>query len=176
MIKIGMYVDASNLYKKDATPIDYRELRQFAEDKGELLRCNIYVSVDPENPKPVKGFISALRDMGYKVIEKGWVRDSEGRIKANMDMDLAIDMLLEASNLDVLILVSGDSDFVRLVRAVQAFGKRVECIAFRERTSYDLIREVDEYTALESIPGIFMEKREEDQPVGVDNDPKDVGY
>jgi len=164
-LKAGLYVDAANLYRKEGPSINYRILKDFVSGGRELLRCNAYVTVDPENPKPVKGFISALRDIGFKVIEKEWSRSVEGRVKANMDMELAVDILTQAENLDVVILASGDSDFVRLVRAVQNLGKRVEVIAFQDRVCFDLIKEADAFNALESLEDIFMETMEPPQPI-----------
>ncbi len=164
-LKAGLYVDAANLYRKEGPSINYRILKDFITEGRELLRCNAYVTVDPENPKPVKGFISALRDIGFKVIEKEWSRSVDGRVKANMDMELAVDMLTQAENLDVVILASGDSDFVRLVRAVQNLGKRVEVIAFQDRVGFDLIKEADAFNALESLEDIFMVTPDPPQPM-----------
>jgi uncharacterized LabA/DUF88 family protein len=164
-LKAGLYVDAANLYRKEGPSINYRVLKNFVADERELLRCNAYVTVDPENPKPVKGFISALRDIGFKVIEKEWSRAADGRVKANMDMELAVDMLTQAENLDVIVLASGDSDFVRLVRAVQNLGKRVEVIAFQDRIGFDLIKEADSFVALESLDEIFMSEPDPPQPM-----------
>ena len=163
-LKAGLYVDAANLYRKDGPSINYRCLKQEVSRDRELLRCNAYVTVDPDNPKPVKGFISALRDIGFKVIEKEWTRSSDGRVKANMDMELAVDMLTQARNLDVVVLASGDSDFVRLVRAVQNLGKRVEVIAFQDRIGFDLIKEADSFSALESLEDIFLSEPDPPQP------------
>jgi uncharacterized LabA/DUF88 family protein len=164
-LKAGLYVDAANLYRKDGPSINYRVLKEYVSGGRELLRSNAYVTVDPDNPKPVKGFISALRDIGFKVIEKEWTRSSDGRVKANMDMELAVDMLTQAENLDVIVLASGDSDFVRLVRAVQNLGKRVEVIAFQDRIGFDLIKEADSFNALESLNEIFMSEPDPPQPL-----------
>jgi len=164
-LKAGLYVDAANLYRKDGPSINYRILKDFVADGRDLLRCNAYVTVDPENPKPVKGFISALRDIGFKVIEKEWSRSPDGRVKANMDMELAVDVLMQADNLDVMVLASGDSDFVRLVRAIQNLGKRVEVVAFQDRVGFDLIKEADGFTALESLEDIFMATPDPPQPL-----------
>jgi uncharacterized LabA/DUF88 family protein len=81
-----------------------------------------------------------------------------------MDMELAVDMLTQARNLDVVVLASGDSDFVRLVRAVQNLGKRVEVIAFQDRIGFDLIKEADSFSALESLEDIFLSEPDPPQP------------
>jgi len=64
-----------------------------------------------------------------------------------------------------VILASGDSDFVRLVRAVQNLGKRVEVIAFQDRVGFDLIKEADAFSALESLEDIFMATLDPPQPM-----------
>jgi uncharacterized LabA/DUF88 family protein len=81
-----------------------------------------------------------------------------------MDMELAVDMLTQAHSLDVVVLASGDSDFVRLVRAVQNLGKRVEVIAFQDRIGFDLIKEADSFSALESLEEIFLSEPDPPQP------------
>ncbi len=81
-----------------------------------------------------------------------------------MDLELAVDMLTQAENLDVVFLASGDSDFVRLVRAVQNLGKRVEVIAFQDRVGFDLIKEADAFHTLESLEDIFLAEPEPPEP------------
>lgn len=184
MLKVGMYVDASNLYRKEGPSLNYDALKAFAARCGRsLVRASAYVTVDPENPKPVKGFISALRNKGFKVVEKEWVRNHEGRVKADMDMELAIDVLQQAQALDVVVLVSGDGDFVQLVRAVQNMGRRVECLAFADRVNKALIREADEFSRIEDLEDAFFEgvddgsiqEDQEAQPGDIDHDPNGVG-
>ena len=163
-MKAGLYVDGANLYRKNGPSLNYRAIKDFVSNRYELLRCNVYVTVDPENPKPVRGFMTALREIGFKVIEKEWSRSIDGRIKANMDLELAVDMLTQSENLDVIFLVSGDSDFIRLVRAVQNLGKRVEVIAFQDRVGFDLIKEADTFHILESLEDIFLVEPEPPEP------------
>ena len=163
-MKAGLYVDAHNLYRKDGPSLNYRAIRDLVSNRYELLRCNVYVTVDPENPKPVRGFMAALRGMGFKVIDKEWSRSFDGRVKANMDLELAVDMLTQVKSLDVIFLVSGDSDFIRLVCAVQNLGRRVEVIAFQDRIGYDLIKEADAFHSLESLEDIYLPEPELPEP------------
>ncbi len=90
-----------------------------------------------------------LRQCGFKVIKK-FVKhfvDDEGILttKANADMDLAIDALLQARNLDRIILLTGDGDFIRLVLALQNMGCRVEVIAFNN-VSNELKEAADQFS------------------------------
>jgi uncharacterized LabA/DUF88 family protein len=91
-------------------------------------------------------FFAVLRDFGYKVIQKEvkWFTDEDGNqvAKANADLDLAVDALMQSDNLDRVVLVTGDGDFVQVVRALQNKGCRVEVVAFRNVSS-ELRREAD---------------------------------
>lgn len=163
-LKAGLFVDASNLYRRDGPSLNYRALRLAVTEKYDLLRCNVYVAIDPENSKPVRGFMSALRDIGFKVIGKEWSRNTNGFLSSSLDMELAIDILTQSSQLDVVFLVTGDPDFARLVRAVQSRGKRVEVMAYQDRIGFALKQEADGFHTLESLEDIFLEKPEEPQP------------
>jgi uncharacterized LabA/DUF88 family protein len=91
-----------------------------------------------------------VRSYGFKVITKAirWFEDEEGvRIgKANADLDMAVDILLQSQELDTIYLLTGDGDFKRVVQAVQNMGIRVEIMAFRY-ISRDLLHEADQYVS-----------------------------
>ncbi|MEO8230615.1 MAG: NYN domain-containing protein, partial [Chloroflexota bacterium] len=70
----------------------------------------------------------------------------DGKVKANLDIELVVDMMKTARNLDVAIVVSGDGDFAPAIRAVQEMGVRVEVVSFRGNTSSDLIDVADQFT------------------------------
>lgn len=165
-MNIGVYVDVANLAMNGGFGMRYEVLRAFAcRGGGEAVRLNAYVSFDPERGQ-VDGeyrtkqhrFHSALRDVGYKVIQKEfkWYTDESGtRIaKANVDLELAVDALLQSTRLDRVILATGDGDFVQVVKALQNVGCRVEVIAF-DNVSADLRREVDLYLSGYLIPGLL---------------------
>jgi len=67
-------------------------------------------------------------------------------VKANLDIELVVDMMKTSRNLDIAIVVSGDGDFAPAIRAVQEMGVRVEVISFRGNTSSDLIDVADQFT------------------------------
>lgn len=141
-------------------------LREFAcHDDAEAVRLNAYVAYDYEraqnDPAYAEGqrnFHSSLRDFGYKVIQKHVKRytDSEGNTvtKANSDLDMAVDMLLQSEKLDRVLMLTGDGDFVQVVRALQNRGCRVELVAF-ENVSSELRREVDVFTPGWLIPNLL---------------------
>jgi hypothetical protein len=144
----------------------YDVLREFAcRGLAEPLRLNAYVSFDADRAdfdtayrEGQARFFALLRDFGYKVIQKNikWYMDENGNRfgKANADLDLAVDVLLQSENLDRIILATGDGDFVQVVRALQNKGCRVEIVAF-DNVSSDLRREADLFVSGYLIPNLL---------------------
>ncbi len=165
-LRVGVYVDVANLARNGGYGMRYDVLRDFACRGGaEPIRLNAYVSYDAErasNDEDYKdgqqGFYSLLRDFGYKVIEKAvrWYTDEQGNRfgKANADLDLAVDALLQSESIDRVLLATGDGDFVQVVRALQNRGCRVEVVAF-ENVSSDLRREADLFVSGYLVPNLL---------------------
>ena len=171
--KIGVYVDAANIGRNGGQRMQFNVLREFAcRDHAEALRLNVYLAWDEERAESSPGYRqraqayqSALRDFGFKVIEKRvrWYVDEAGNRfgKANADLDMAVDLLLQSENLDRVLLLTGDGDFVQVVRALQNKGCRVEVVAF-ENVSEDLRREADLYLSGYLIPGLLPARNGDD--------------
>jgi uncharacterized LabA/DUF88 family protein len=154
---IGVFVDVSNLFysaKSAGVEVNYCRLLDLSVAGRDLIRACAYTGVDPDNPNQRK-FIDFLRANGYKVVCKDIHKYEGGRIKANLDIEMAVDIMLLSENLDVVVIVSGDGDFVRLVEAVQMKGVRCEVISFGISTSNELIESADLFTEITSLPGIF---------------------
>jgi uncharacterized LabA/DUF88 family protein/cold shock CspA family protein len=164
--KVGLYVDVANIARNGGYGMRFDILRDFAcRDNGEPMRLNAYVAYDEERSKGdydykdrTLNFYSALRDFGFKVIEKTvqWYVDDTGNRfgKANADLDMAVDALLQSENLDRVLLATGDGDFIQVVRALQNKGCRVEVVAFLNVSS-NLKREVDLYMSGYLIPNLL---------------------
>ena len=164
--RVGVYVDVANLTRNGGYGMRYEVLREFAcRGNAEPVRLNAYVSYDADRAETDSiyreaqyGFYSLLRDFGYKVIQKNvkWYTDEAGNRfgKANADLDLAVDALLQSENIDRVLLATGDGDFVQVVRALQNKGCRVEVMAF-ENVSTDLRREADLFMSGYLIPHLL---------------------
>ncbi|PID56169.1 NYN domain-containing protein [candidate division KSB3 bacterium] len=164
--RVGLYVDVANLAMNGGYGMRYDVLREFAcRDNAEPIRLNAYVSFDGDRSEVdyvykdgQYGFYSLLRDFGYKVIQKNvkWYVDESGNRfgKANADLDMAVDVLLQSNNMDRVVLVTGDGDFVRVVQALQNSGCRVEVVAF-ENVSAELRREADMFISGYLIPNLL---------------------
>ena len=164
--RVGIYADVANMYRNGGQRMQYDALRQFAcRDHAEPVRLNAYVTYDVERAsrdavyrEGASSFHSKLRDYGYKVIVKEvkWFRDVSGHRygKADADLDLAVDALLQSEKLDRVLIASGDGDFVNVVRALQNRGCRVEAVAL-DNTSLELREEVDLFISGFLIPGLI---------------------
>lgn len=155
-IKVGVFVDAENTRYNGGYQLRYDILRRFAaRNGGTLLRLNVYLAFDAERAREDQDYArrtyayqNTLRDFGWKVIIKNVKRytdeDGQTTTKANADLDLAVDAMLQAENLDEVLLVSGDGDFLQLVTALQNKGCRVELLGFNN-VSRQLQRQVDAF-------------------------------
>ena len=166
-LKVGVYVDVSNIAQNGGYGMHYDVLRQFAcRTGGVAMRLNAYVAYDeseakhnPEYREKALNFHAILRDYGYKVIVKTvkYYHDIiNGSVygKANADLDMAVDALLQSERLDYVLLVTGDGDFVQVVRALQNKGCRVEVTSF-DNVSNDLKNEADIFTSGYLIPNLL---------------------
>ena len=166
MLKTGIYVDAENVRLCGGYGMRYDVLVELANaGNSTLLRANSYLAEDRSRTREddeyrlkLYHYRDIVRQCGFKVIKK-YVKhfvDDEGVLttKANADMDLAIDALQQARNLDRIILLTGDSDFIRLVIALQNMGCRVEVIGFNH-VSQELKEAADSYISGFLIPGLL---------------------
>jgi uncharacterized LabA/DUF88 family protein len=173
--KVGVYVDGANIAMNGGWGMRYDVLREFAaRGGGDVVRLNAYLSFDSERAerddayrRGQESFHSSLRDMGYKVIRKyvRWYQDESGKRygKANVDLDMAVEALLQSEHLDRVVLATGDGDFVRVVRALQNKGCRVEIVSF-DNVSRDLRREADMFLSGYLIPHLQPIAGPRDQP------------
>ncbi|HET8627824.1 MAG TPA: NYN domain-containing protein [Thermomicrobiales bacterium] len=155
--RVAIFFDMSNLYfaaKDMGIRIDYARLLDFLVGDRRLQRAYAYIGVSPDDENS-HSFITWLSRNGFRVRTKVLRRYEDGTTKANLDMELAIDLLTQARYIDVAIIVSGDGDFVSLVDAAQRGGLRVEVAATPRQTSTDLIDVSDRFIDLEANARIY---------------------
>jgi len=166
MLKAGIFLDIENLSRNGGWGMRFDVIKKLAEAQGTVvLRANAYISVDTkrrredeEYRKKNQAYMAAIRRNGFHPTSKDVKRfiDEDGQVvlKANADLDLAVDALLQSENLDYILLGSGDGDFIRLVRALQNKGKRVDVIAFAN-ASAELRQEADFFFSGALVPGLL---------------------
>ncbi|WP_337995596.1 NYN domain-containing protein [Oleispirillum naphthae] len=135
--RIGLFIDGSNLYAAARAlgfDIDYKRLLELFAEKGILVRAFYYTAlIEDQEYSPIRPLVDWLDYNGYTMVTKPTKEftDASGRrkIKGNMDIELAIDVMEMAAHLQHIVLFSGDGDFRRLVEAVQRKGVRVTVVS-----------------------------------------------
>jgi uncharacterized LabA/DUF88 family protein len=174
--RVALFIDGANLYSASRNlgfDVDYRNLLEFFRRKAHVVRAYYYSAVlETEEYSPLKPLTDWLAYNGYSLVTKPAKEftDAAGRrrIKGNMDIELAIDMLELAPRIDHAVLFSGDSDFRRLVEAVQRLGVRVSVVSSIRTTppmvADELRRQADEFLELSEIAPEFTRKQSEPRP------------
>ncbi len=151
--RVAIFIDAANLFYAAlqlGIEIDYTKLLARLRFGSSLLRAFFYTGVDPNNEKQ-QGFLLWMRRNGYRVITKNLLELPNGVKKANLAVEIAVDLITLAPSYDTAIIVSGDGDLSSAVNAVSYRGARVEIVGLRSMTSENLINVADLYLDLEEI-------------------------
>jgi len=154
--RVGVFVDAANIElacDRLRARIDWRKLLDFLTDGRLLVRAIAYSPVhdDPGVSLETQRFAEPFIDKGFRVVTKPLKRFADGSIKANVDIEMALDIMEMLDRLDVICLVSGDGDFQRLVEVVQMKGLRVEIIGVGTSTASQLKNAGDRFVDIQSI-------------------------
>jgi uncharacterized LabA/DUF88 family protein len=165
--RIALFIDGANLYSAARAlgfDIDYRKLLKVFRERGRLVRAYYYTAlVEDQEYSPIRPLVDWLNYNGYMMVTKPTKEytDAMGRrkIKGNMDIELAIDVLEMSSHLDHVVLFSGDGDFRRLVEAVQRRGLRVSVVSTIKSAppmvADELRRQADEFIELAELAALI---------------------
>jgi uncharacterized LabA/DUF88 family protein len=148
----NMYYSAKVLYKKK---VNFKEVLKTAVASRKLIRAIAYGIKTIEGLE--KNFFDALQKSGFEIKTKDLQIFPGGAKKGDWDVGLAVDAIKLAEHLDVVVLVTGDGDFIPLVEYLQnTKGCRVEVIAFSESASGKLAESVDDFTNLSENKRKFL--------------------
>ncbi|KAF5412753.1 MAG: hypothetical protein C5S43_01380 [Candidatus Methanocomedens sp.] len=143
--RTAVLIDGQNIYlsaKTRGAKPDYSALID-SMDSRLITRAIIY-NVSPEGIDQSK-FVHTMEKLGFEVKSKRPRKLPDGSTKADWDMQIAIDALALADKVDIMVILTGDSDFVPLVNALKSKGVKVEIISFIENTGNELILAADKY-------------------------------
>ena len=169
--RIALFIDGANLYSAARAlnvDLDFRKLSDWFGQKGQLVRAYYYTAVvEGEEFSPIRPLVDWLDYNGFTVTTKPVKRftdaQDQSRIKGNMDIEIAVDMLELAPRLDHMILFSGDGDFRRLVEAVQAKGVRVTVVSTTRsqppQIADELRRQADAFIDLSDVMSHFSKPK-----------------
>ncbi len=180
--RVGIFVDVQNLYHSAKNlhhaRVNYTELMKHLVGDRQLIRAMAYV-VKSEGVEPQKGaekivhpevssgglspeasFFEALEKAGLELRMKDLQIYAGGMKKADWDVGMAVDAIRMSSFLDVIILVTGDGDFIPLVDYLKwGAGRLVEVAAFRRSASSKIQEAADKFINIEDIPRAIMRTR-----------------
>jgi len=150
----NMYHSAKNLY---GSRVNFGEVLKSAVAGRKLVRAIGYV-IKTETPEE-KSFFEALTNLGIETKVKDLQIFPGGMKKGDWDVGMAVDAVKLAPQLDVLVLVTGDGDFIPLVEYLKNQGRQVELIAFAKSGSAKLIEVVDDFTDLSENKRKYLIKK-----------------
>src|SRR5690349_4844130 len=155
--RVAVFIDGNNLFhaaRFHNIDIDYNKLLRVLLGDGRLLRAFFYTGVDVGAERQ-QGFLLWMRRNGFRVVQKELKTSYDGTRKANLDVEIAVDMLSLAGRYDTAVLVSGDEDFVYAINAVAYKGCRVEVAGFRSNSAPRLIDVADFFIDLGDIADLI---------------------
>ncbi len=159
--RVGVLIDVQNLYYSAKnlyhSRVNFREILKAATSKRNLIRAFAYVVRTKGGEE--KSFFEALTKLGIETRIRDLQEFYDGQKKADWDVGIVIDAIRIAPSVDVIVLVSGDGDFISLVEYLKNQGKRVEVMAFGRSTSSRLKEVADEFIDLDEQPEKFLLKR-----------------
>jgi uncharacterized LabA/DUF88 family protein len=151
--KIAVFIDGNNLFhaaRSIGIEIDYAKLLGVFCKYGPLVRAFFYTGVD-ENASKQQGFLLWMKRNGYKVVQKELKVFPDGTKRANLDVEIVVDMMTLSKSVDTIILVSGDEDFAYALDSLAKGGKQVMLAGFRVNTSPILMDVADCFLDLETL-------------------------
>ncbi len=164
--RVGVFVDIQNMYYSAKnihhSKVNFGKILESAVSDRKLIRAIAYV-IKAEAPEE-QSFFEALDKQGFEVKYKELQVFFGGAKKGDWDVGLAMDAVRLSPRLDVVVIVSGDGDFVPLVEYLQNHGVIVEVFAFGESTSSKLQAAVDLFFDLSKDAKYLLRKRSIPRP------------
>ncbi len=172
--RVGIFIDVQNLYHSAKNlykaRVNFKELVKSLTGGRKLIRAIAYVvkaegvatEGEPASHGPATGeaaFFDALKNAGIELRMKDIQIYPGGAKKADWDVGMAVDAIRMSSFLDVVVLVTGDGDFLPLVDYLKwGAGRVVEVAAFSRTTKTEMKSQGDEFIAIEEIPKALLRK------------------
>ena len=159
--RVAIFIDAQNLYHSaqhmfGGNP-NFAEILKEVVANRRLVRAIAYVIRGKSGTE--QPFFDALGKIGITAKEKDLQEFASGAKKADWDVGLAVDAIRISGLVDVVVICSGDGDFIPLVEYLQHQGRLVEVAAFRPTTSGKLQGIVDDFIDLAADPKRFVIRR-----------------
>lgn len=159
--RVGVLIDVQNMYHSAkhiySARVNFKEVLKTAVSGRKLIRAIGYV-IRTESGEE-KSFFDALTKIGIETKMKDLQIFYGGLKKADWDVGLAVDAVRLAPQLDAVVLVTGDGDFLPLVEYLKGQGRQVEVLAFDKSASAKLVEIADDFVDLGEDSGKYLIKR-----------------
>lgn len=159
--RVGVFVDVQNLYYSARnlynSYVNFSKIKSLAEREGKLVRTIAY-GIKADITKE-GSFFDALREAGFEVKLKDLQIFPGGVKKGDWDVGMTVDMIRLAPKLDIVVLVSGDGDFVDLIEYLQNLGVFVMVVAFGASSSSRIVDKVDSFVDMDKKKDFFLLKK-----------------
>lgn len=164
MKKVAVFIDVQNIqqvFEKQGAEIRYDKLKEYLnnkyeEDEAEIVKFSAFIPYRQSDENRLK-LIDAISLIGYRVQSKAAKDRPDGSVKANMDVEMALEILMVSDYVDEIVMVTGDSDFQPLIDYLSKRGKKVIIIGpGRGPTAIEIIRASDDFENLDEIEGVVL--------------------
>ena len=157
--RVGVFIDTQNLYHSARNlykaRVNFGAVLKDAVAGRKLVRAVAYVITTEAGDE--KNFFEALEKLGIETKTKDLQVFSSGTKKADWDVGLTVDVMKMANRLDTVVIISGDGDFIPLVKYLQHHtGTQVEVVSFGKSTSAKLREAVDDFLDLSENPRKYL--------------------
>lgn len=156
--RVGVFIDVQNMYYSArniyGSKVNFGKIVEKTSAGQKLIRAIAYtISTKTGDETP---FFEALHNMGIEVNTKELLEYDSGHKKGDWDVGITVDVIRMLDTLDVVVMVSGDGDYVPLGEYVKNRGRIFHVASFRESTSTKLVEAADVYTNLSDDLGSFL--------------------
>ena len=159
--RVAIFIDVQNLYHSAKnlynSRVDFSAIVEKAVSKRNLIRSFAYVIRTKTGEE--KAFFEALTNLGIETRIKDLQEFYGGFKKGDWDVGIVVDAIRLSPDVDAIVLVTGDGDFIPLVEYLKNRGKRVEVMAFERSASAKLKEVADEFVDLEKSTKKFLLKK-----------------
>ena len=150
MERVAVFLDFANIEASAPCRLDYGSLRDYLGEGRQLIESFAYVPIDPRAPQARDELIRQLQQSGWMVHRK-MGKPAGDTYKANVDVEMTIDIIscAEVMRPDIVVLCSGDGDFLPLIRYLRQRGVRLEAAAFQCAASREVKVEANGFIDLD---------------------------
>lgn len=156
--RVGVFIDVQNMYYSARNlfnkKVNFGAIVEAAVGDAQLIRALAYTISTKGGEE--SAFFDALRKKGIEVKSKELLEYTSGLKKGDWDVGITVDIIRSLDMLDVVVLVSGDGDYVPLTDYCRSRGRIVHVMSFRESTSTSLVNSTDMYTNMSADQKTFL--------------------